>query len=237
MRTVLLLAVMSFVAASLTGCSDPNGPVLPPDVVSEVREFETIREVQMRTIGDINIREGETQEVIVYARENILPHIMTAVGRGRLSISMDQSPEPDHYLRIDITTPDLEGVHQEGIGSFSSVNTIVAERFYVTLNGIGDIDLRLDVERSMVEGRGFGTIRLSGESEYNSARLQSSVILDAYALATERTSVIHHGANDAHVRASDQLAVQIHGTGSVYYKGNPRLNTMIFGTGGIYDDN
>ncbi len=237
MRKVLMLAAISFIAVYGNNCSDPNGPVIPPDVVSEVREFNPIREIQMRTIGDINIRESETQTVTVYAREDVLPHIMTIVGRGRLSISMDQSPEPDHYLRIDITTPDLEGIRQEGIGSFRSVNTIEGEQFYIRLNGIGDVDLHLDVDRSIIEGRGVGTIRLAGESEQNLARLQSTVILDAYGLATERTSVIHHGANDAFVRANDQLAVQIHGTGSVYYRGNPRLSTMIFGTGGIYDDN
>jgi DNA polymerase III psi subunit len=125
----------------------------------------------------------------------------------------------------------------------SNNDTLIINQLSLVVNGKGIYTTSdLIVKGNSLSISVYGGINksqhiLAGQVNKATYHIQGGTDMDALALATQNTTVIHKSYGDCYLNATDQLQVTIFSTGNVYYTGTPELtfeqrqNTVMTSTG------
>ena len=178
----------------------------------ETRELKAFTRLTVSGVFDVHVEVGPSQRVSIRGDDNILPHIVTEVRDGTLSVGSNRSLCIKTDLRLDITVPELSGFESGGTVSFDA-RGIHGRRF----------DLKLD---------GTGNAKLAGECERFDAAVLGTSDIQALDLSAQRVSIRLEGTGNASVYAGHRLDAVISGVGNITYAGNPsQINPHITGLG------
>ena len=187
--------------------------------------------------GNLYIEQGATDELIVAAEDNLLPHILTDVQDGILEIRTRSNINLDPTLQIEyrLTVVSLESVLLSGVGDIT-VSDLSATRLSLRLSGVGKVEAsNLDADELDVVLFGVGDFHITGTVNLQRVEVTGLGDYDARDLASLDAviSILGNENRAAIVRASDMLTVRILGNGSVFYIGDPFVDSDIIGNGSV----
>lgn len=184
----------------ISGCG--NGCISGSGVKkTEERNVPPFSAMNVNGAYEINIQLQKKQRIEVTGDDNILPHIVTKVSGGTLTITSDKSISTKVPLRVDIFAGDIEKIVTDGSNE-------------VSVNGVRNKKLALELN-------GTSSVSATGATKTLSAKLSGTGSLQAKDLKAEDVRVILSGAGDAEVYASRKLRAEIEGAGDISYYGNP----------------
>jgi len=190
------------------------------------------------TIGaDIFLTQGDTQEVVIRAQENIIDNIVLDVNRGIWTIEYYEWVHHAKPVKIFITIPDLTKAAVTGSGNITGVTPFYnLGRLELAISGSGDFDLETESNEVDVRVSGLGNFELAGETKFLDILISGSGNIDAFDLETEEAEITISGSGNAFVDVEDYLNVMISGSGSVFYRGTPEIDSHITGSGTVRRD-
>jgi hypothetical protein len=246
-RTFAMLATAGTLAAIALGlgCSDatPDGIIGSGStrvmgsgfIAEEMRTVTGVTGVNMGSEGNVFIRQGGPEGLVVRGDDNLLDHVRTEVQSGTLRIRTEAGIDivPTVPIEFHLTVSRLDLVELSGVGEIRA-NDLDAGHLTVDLGGVGDIDLtEVRADRIVARSSGLGDIRVSGETDGQSVRLEGAADYHAGQLRCRVAEVECRRSGSATVRVSDRLEATVRGSGSVYYIGSPEVHAAVTGTGGV----
>ncbi len=219
MKTTRSLLVFAALALALAGCvpglSNRDQIVGSGNVKSETRELSGFDRVELAGSGDVTIKFGDRESVVVEADDNLLPYLMTNVHVGTLIIETKRNTNitTRNGLHYTVTVKSLKGVTLSGSGS-------------ITCEGIqaDAIDVML---------AGSGTVTLAGQAASQKVQLPGSGNYRAGDLKTGTADVSIAGSGAVTVWATERLDASITGSGMIEYYGSPAVTKSILGSGSV----
>ncbi|MFY0591255.1 head GIN domain-containing protein [Roseivirga sp.] len=203
----------------------------------ETRNVRDFDEIVMRMSGNVYVKLGNKNEVVLEGDDRVLDRVETEVRGSKLSIGMESSrswrSRSNGRVNVYITIKELNGVSISGSGDVIGQSLFKADDFYVSISGSGDMELEVDAKNISARISGSGNIELSGSAEYAKLGMSGSGKYLAEDLKVDDYEITISGSGRSSVNAQENLDVRISGSGSVYYKGRPAVNSSVAGSGKV----
>lgn len=182
---------------------------------SESRDVSGFDEVELRGVGNLSIRQTESESLTVEAEEDVLPKIRAEVENDHLIIGPKpntsiQTTEPINYV---LTVKDLHALKVSGAGD-------------VEVEDISTDKLGINISES-------GAVEASGRADSQEVDISGSGTYRAENLESKEVKIDVEGAGSAIVNVSEALDAKVSGAGSVEYIGNPRVEKDVSGAGRV----
>ncbi len=171
---------------------------------SESRPLGTFERIRSMISGEVIIRYGDEDGIVVEADENIVPLIKTEVIGDVLMISSAGSFITSKPIRVSITVKDRELPDIDLVASGD-----------ISMHGIDQAELSASLQ-------GSGDITLSGTARCVKLSLMGSGDIDARRLKSEEVTISLMGSGDIEASASDKVSVKLMGSGDVLVSGSPK---------------
>jgi hypothetical protein len=218
--------------ALLVGCSFVRGSGV---VVTETREVSNFNRVELDSIGELTIIQGEPESLTIEAESNIARRVISDVRAGTLRIEFTGGTLgdviPTEPIQYELTMRDISGIILSGAGRIYSAS-IATSSLNLDVSGVGDVIIdNLVADRLAVDLTGAGTIDLAGKIAEQNVKLSSVGNYSAGGLESNRAEIALSGAGTATLWAVEELDVVISGVGTVDYYGDPVVSQDISGLG------
>lgn len=228
-------AFARFASASAIALGLAASSAWSAELARDPRPVSGIDRVVLRTVGNLEIRQGAEEALVVEAEPKVIARITTKMSGGTLTIDSSgggfSTREP---VRFVLQVKRLGAIESSASGSIHAT-ALTADRLQLALSGSGEMRIdELTARTLSVEGSGAGTItigpghvdraeiRMSGSGEYAAPELRA---IDA------RVDV--DGSAEAVVAVDRSLAASVGGAGRIGYRGNPALTRRVGGAGSI----
>ncbi|MCL2231262.1 MAG: DUF2807 domain-containing protein [Treponema sp.] len=240
MKRILILTIAT-VFVCFSGCiivnlGDLNA--VKPEGRQEIFEIYVAEFSKVKANGffDINYYSEPSDTIELKVHPNLLEYFIFEVIDDELVIRTSKriSYGENETAVVSISMPTLNGITIDGfgrsLGGFGSMNTFTAvdkissDSFFITIAGAGGGRVELDVDNLIVDVFGAGKLELSGRAGTSVLNLSGAGELDALSLQTLNTTINLSGAGTLSIYCSDNLTINASGAGSVVYRGAPNIN-------------
>ena len=179
MRSIVPLFALAFAAAA-------------PAIASETVSVPRFRQVELRGGGNVVVRPGPVQRVILVEGSTQFTSIRVE-REGRLRIDTCNERCPDHYrMRVEIQTPDIPDLAIQGGGAIGVAPGFGAGDLSAAVNGGGKIDARnVDAGSVSAAVNGGGDITVRARSTLSAAINGGGIV--HYLGNPQVSSAIHGG--------------------------------------------
>lgn len=206
-------------------------------VVEQVLNLPDFDGIDFRMSGEVYLRQGDRQEVVVQGYDNLIDRLDLRVRDGIWEIDINGcTRNPDDFVFF-ITLPDVRYLEISGSGDIISETVLATNDIDLRIDGSGDLDLALDVDDVFAELTGSGDIYLEGSGDELLYEVDGSGELRAFNCSFNEVDVEVNGSGDCEVLVNNRLRVRIDGSGDVYYRGDPEILVTINGSGDLVDAN
>jgi hypothetical protein len=223
------LAVIALLA--LTGCGPARPGAGESESLREVRGFDS---VSFDTSGRLLVTEGDQEALVVIARANELPNIVTEVRGTTLFIGREGSG-PAFSLRppeFRLTMKRIAGLATHSSGGIEA-GGLRASSLRIEISSSGGVSLEsLEADSLEVRISSSGSARVAGRVQHQDVRLSSSGSYLAGNLASSSATVRVSSSGSATLRVSDSLEADLTSSGGVRYYGKaPRVEANVTSSG------
>lgn len=186
----------------------------------ETRTFEVGEFRGIHAAGAFNVKYSRgTQNLKIYAPDNIMEHLTVEVRDGILKIGTDKIRIRNwKEVTVYVSVPELDEAHISGAGDFSAEEVFTSGNIDIKISGAGDIDIdKLTANDASISISGAGDIEIES-------------------LECNGISVKISGAGDASLAGKANTAdLKISGAGDIDIRGLecPRVNTSVSGAGKV----
>lgn len=206
-------------------------------IAEEERTVQGFSRVELRSIGNLTITQGEVESLTVKADDNLLPYITTDVVAGTLEISTQQNTNinPSQAIEYHLTVKSLSSVVLSGFGNIDA-EKLNSDTLQVKLTGSGDIHIgQLSGKNLTMNLTGFGNISIdSAEVDNPSLDLSGSGDIKIGELNATSLALTISGFGNATVSGSAKNeSIKLTGSGN-YHGGDlqtEEANVTISGFG------
>ena len=207
-------------------------------ITQERREVRDFDEILVEGTGDILLKQGETEELVIEADEALLPRLKSEVQGGRLELGLRHWYDflflvPNPRVTYHITVRSLRSVTITGSGKLQAAR-LQTDLLRLKVSGSGEFELP-DLQAAELELNisGSGKARLGGAVQRQEIEISGSGEVKAEDLDSQAARVRISGSGSLRLRAQQRLDVRISGSGKVLYHGQPVIEQRISGSGTI----
>jgi hypothetical protein len=206
-------------------------------VIEQNREVSNFDGVQFAAFGELTIRQGERERLVITADDNLLQYIETEVRGGTLEIDVTAPNlgfNTTRPIRYDLTVKSLKSLVHSGAGNVELVSLSGGD-LEVRLSGAGNVVLKdLDLT-GQLDGRlsGAGNLEAVGQAARQDIVVSGFGEYRGGDLQTQSADIQLSGAGSATVWAEESLDARISGAGSVRYYGSPSVTKRVTGLGSV----
>ncbi len=216
--------MMLMIASVLTpGCSGEPAPQ-----VHLVYTLPECREIEILSVFDVDIRQGEAYQLEVIGPEDVAEAVEYSLQGDTLRIINTFGSrwlQPGHQrIRLIITFKNLERLYAKETCSVNSLNTIREDHFTLTLSGklnFGRLDVDCNLFSYYNSGPTGGKVEVSGYAHQMRVYIGSLMEIEARDLVNDFTLIETGSKGHVHVAPSSRLDYTITGTGNIYLYSNP----------------
>lgn len=203
-------------------------------VTTQTREVSNFDRVILSGIGDVTITQGNTERLEIEAEDNVIPHIVTQVSGGTLTISFDRKTiVPTKTIKFNLTMRNIHGLESKGVSNIQS-DEIKTDSLDIGISGTGNMNLRnLTTGNLAVNVSGAGNLSTQGAANAVKINLSGAGNYNGGDLKSKTADITITGLGKVTTWATDTLDVTISGTGGVDYYGSPKLTQQISGVGSL----
>jgi hypothetical protein len=246
MKRIAQIFTVVLVSLSMTSCFhfplciSGTGPI-----VTQTFELDPFDEIASETVIDVEVVQGNTQQVIAEGNENMMEFIELKVINNKLHVDLRNGSYNHFELKVYVTIPSLKEVELESTGNvymseftnLKSLNLYLSSTGNISADGVSEIENKLDVRSSStgnifinmncdeveVQATSTGNVTLKGNCNKQHVDLDGTGNYYAFDLFSKECTVTTNGTGDARVNVSDILNATIRSVGSIYYKGDPKV--------------
>jgi hypothetical protein len=228
MKLILSLGLVFILTACAFGIEGSG------KVITETRTVEKFNGIELKSVANVYITQGETQEVKIEAEDNLIQHITTKVKNDELVIDCDQEINSHEPINVYITVKDLCLLELSGSGNMITKNEINCEHMTLYLGGSGEMKVALKSQQLKATLSGSGNMNLSGSTSESDLRINGSGNMNAQQMKSFTSAVTISGSGNTKVDVNNELNVNISGSGNVRYVTEPaKITTKITGSGDV----
>lgn len=224
------LIIFLFTSLIIISCNKETAWDCVKTTGEEVVSIRTLQPFSVINIKDnfqISVIQDTVNFVELTGGKNVLPKALTEVKEGVLYLenlntcATVRSFKRD--IRLKIHVRDLKTIHNEGVGNITSEGWLKFPNLTVeVVNGIGDINLSLDVSSfSVYIHSGAIDLKILGKSDEVYIYNAGLGYLFCEGLITSKMHLNHNSTGDAKVFSNSYFNLENDGIGGVYYYGNP----------------
>lgn len=204
------------------------------NVITQTRDVSGFDRVSLSGIGDVELVQGDREELRIEAEDNIIEQITTEVVDGELRIGFDRKTIiPTKDITFYLTMREVRGLHTQGVSNITA-NQINTDTLDIGISGTGNIDIRqLEAQEMKVNVSGAGNFNAEGQVQSQQISLSGAGNYEGEDLQSATASVTITGLGRVTLWVTDDLDVTISGTGGVDYYGNPQVSQQISGLGRV----
>lgn len=205
------------------------------DITEKTISVESFDGFTLAISGDLYLRQGDQQEILVKAQPNLIDNMEFNIRNGHLKITYDRPVGRSKGIRIYMTVPSLDQIAISGSGiietdgSFSKLGDLA-----LAVSGSGNLSFACDAQSVSSQISGSGNIRIEGQGKEMSGQISGSGNIQASDFTVSNARVKISGSGNASVHATEELEAQVSGSGDIRYKGQPRLKAKTSGSGDIH---
>jgi Putative auto-transporter adhesin, head GIN domain len=172
-------------------------------------------EIRLEGSANVNVKQGDSTEVIVKDFPNLLPYLRTTVSGNALVIDFQADTQISNSVaEVTVTLPKLTGLEILGSGDIGSLNNLTCEDLGILIGGSGNISLAGKGKKLNAKTSGSGNIR-------------------TFDFICDDTKALISGSGNMDLNVVKTLDAIISGSGDITYKGNPSVNSQVSGSGRI----
>lgn len=244
-KQIVLVLILLIAVVSVSGCissnSNDNSNNANADskgsgnVINKTINVKDISSVTMEGIGNLTIKQGDNEGLVLTGEDNILSVIKTDVKNDELKIDCPEGmPNPTKELSYELTVKDLKEVSMYGSSAikFEKFKTNKLE-----LNIFGENLVELDnikVNRLISNGYGSFIVKANGTAKEHLITINGLGEYKSENLTTDNSEVTINGCGYTLISANKELDADINGYGGIYYSDNKvNVKENIFGSGEI----
>ena len=212
------------------------------EIDSELQDFNIelapITMIDMDMPGQVILRQGSVQNVVITAQEEVFQLINREIDNGIWVISLEESSLRFESVTISITLPQVVGLATSSTGDFVTESTFtLVDNLTIDVNSSGDIVYQGSASNINLEMNGNGNVELIGSTSFMRASMSGNGMLSGFDLVCMDIDMMTSGNGDAEVNAQDNLRVVMSGNGDIRYRGFPQIEQTITGNGELIDAN
>jgi len=251
----LTIAMLFLIMASLACSFETSGQVRGSgNIVKHTYAVKDFDQVELNTIGEVFIKQGDTESLTIETDDNILPLLDPKVENGRLILREEvngHNYKPSGTVIYTITVKDLSAVTTAASGDIT-IGALTTDKLSVLTNASGDVAIAaVKAVQVSIKSDGSGSIKISDLeaesiqiSSLASGKIQVAGSVTTAHIATNGSGEVlagdlHAAHGDVSIQASgsvavwidDTLGVAISGSGNLKYYGAPALTQNISGSG------
>ena len=214
--TLLFTCSLSFLAAqSVTGSGE---------VIEQERSVGAFTAIEISKGVDLFIRQGNSQQVVVKADDNLIDLVSTEVDGRTLRIRTQGSMRRVTALDVYVTVTDLERIEASSGSDVKGESKLEVERLSLEMSSGSDVKLDLEARELTCRLSGGSDAELSGEVQIMEVVATGGSDLHAKGLLVSDKCVLNvSSASDAFIRVEGELEVEASGASDVTVKGNPTI--------------
>ncbi len=144
-------------------CPGPRRITGQGDIISQTFTVEPFHSIENIGIADVNITQGDVQEITINAQQNIINLITSEVRNGELILGIEENVTivSSKGIFIDITTPFIQKVTSLGTASIK-LSGPGQGKLYLSNTGTGSINaFNFEVDTCYVSLTGTGSCRVT----------------------------------------------------------------------------
>lgn len=207
------------------------------NVIEQPREVSNFDSVRFGAFGEVTIRQGEQESLVITGDDNLLEHIRTEVRNGTLVIDIPSANfgfNTSRPIQFDLTVKSLKELVHSGAGEVQ-VLSLRGDDLELQLTGAGNLAVQELSLTDKLNGRlsGAGNLEVAGQAAEQEITVSGFGEYRGGDLQTQRAEVDVSGAGSATVWAEAELDARISGAGSVRYYGRPAVTQRITGLGSV----
>jgi hypothetical protein len=203
------------------------------DIIKEDREMGSFDKIELKTYGNIYLKQGDTHALRIETDDNLIDLVKTEVKNNTLIIYADKNICPEK-LRFDIIVKDVKVIKISGSGNIKCINDLKVNDLSIDILGSGEIRIPyIEANNIDIEVTGSGDIAIEGQADRIITEINGSGDVKCLGLIVNEAEVEINGSGDFSIEAVERLFVEINGSGDIMYKGDPIINKEILGSGNI----
>lgn len=243
MKTTYKILSLFVAIILLTGC----GPIIiggqkvrtiqaSNTFASEKRDVNGFHAIDISTVGNVLLSQGEEESVTIQGSDNVVPLIKTTVENGVLVIKTDEplnivGMQGKNNLTFIIQVKDLDSVIVSGVAQVN-MDQLAAPSLELTMSGAGKVNMQMISGMDLkVTVSGVGEMVLSGIYRTAEVVISGAGPVNAADLRLQTANVNISGVGSARLWVTDHLTGTISGAGNVSYYGSPQTDTNVSGLG------
>jgi hypothetical protein len=203
-------------------------------IVREKIKLDEFNSINLMISGNIQIQQGEVQEVEIEAPRNLIDIMNKDVDDKNWKIKFDKNVRYAEKITLYITVKELTSAAVSGSGSIKGISDFKTNKTgSFIISGSGNIEIAMDCPEMEAVISGSGNIQLSGLTSDMDAAISGSGDIHAEKLKAKDVAIAISGSGDGYFDVTESLKVSILGSGSVFYDGTPKIEASITGSGKV----
>jgi len=251
--TAMLVLILASLACDFGATGQVRGS---GNIVEQTYDVKGFDQVELDTIGEVSIEQGDTESLTIETDDNILPLLDPQVENGRLILREEgngHNYKPSRTVSYTVTVKDLTAVTTKSSGDII-VGAVETNKFSVMVNGSGNVTVQavkasqisivsdasgfvkigsVDAKTVEITTRASGTVELTGKTTSLTIKTSGSGDVSAGDMQSTKGEVDIQGSSDVTVWVTDALDITINGSGNASYYDTPALIQNISGSGKI----
>ena len=187
-------------------------------MTTETYDVEAFSRIDTRGNYSIVLEEGNEEQVIIEADENLQDYITVRVSGSKLIIENEEPIFSEEGITVSITYKAINELSCAGASAVSNRSTLRSNDLELKMSGAGAFDLDVNTDYLRIDISGAGAIDLAGQTEKLVARLSGAGALGAFDLIAVNADV------------------NLSGIGGITYRGNPNIRKNVSGVGVVERD-
>lgn len=242
-KQIVLILILLIAVISVSGCifGPDNGDNSKADskgsgnVINKTVNVNDISSVTIEGIGNLTIKQGDKEGLVITGEDNVLSVIKTDVKNDELKIDCPEGmPNPTKELKYELTVKDLKEVSMYGSAAIK-FEKFKTKKLELNIFGENLVELNdIKVNRLISNGYGSFLVKANGTAKEQLITINGLGEYKSDNLTTVNAEVTINGCGYAIVSANKEIDADINGYGGIYYLDNKvNVKQNVFGSGEI----
>lgn len=231
----LKIVIAGTLALSMHRCAYLGIPVDGTgEIITAKRAAKPFHQIVARGNLELVLVADSVHSITLETHENLVPHIITDVHNGRLSIATRVPLRSSRPSRLTVALPEISKLELSQFGTVTTSGELQADQFTTTIRNSGSVALSINAKVVSAFLTDTDMVRIKGTTHTLETRLNGRATLDSRALSATVGRVYVYGPSKCSVFASKVLFARVDGPGEITYYGQPEaLDRHVLGPGQI----
>lgn len=192
-------------------------------VVEQKRELAEFSEIEASGAIEVNISQGDTQQVVVITDDNLQNIVKTKVEGKVLKVYSEGHLSNFSKLMVNIVVKNIEGIDLSGASKLYSKTPFILGTLKLNLSGASNSEI--DVKAIEIKGELSGASNLKLKGAVGTFKIEASGAskCSAYDLTSANANISASGASRITLTCDNELNISASGASNVSYKGNAKI--------------